>query len=168
MHFFEKIGIRIGQMILDYGCGRGDYTIPLARAIGNGMVYAMDRDKQAIEMLKKEIFTRKIGNIRIIYSKDRTKIPLGNRILDVVFLYDLFNPDHFSQNGRERILFEANRVLKHGGLLSVYPKQSTVSGIKKTAAKYNFLYEKTIDQKLVYDPEPREGTIINFRKVDAF
>lgn len=31
----KKIGIKKGQVILDFGCGVGNYTIPAAKIIGN-------------------------------------------------------------------------------------------------------------------------------------
>ncbi len=168
MHFFEKIGIRIGHKILDFGCGNGNYTIPLSRAIGNGTVYAMDKNKQAIEGLKKKIFLLNIENIKIIYSKDSAKIPLGKRILDVVLFYDIFNPSYFTENGRKRILSEASRILKQGGLLSIFPQHAKLDELKEIAGRYGFLYEKQLKEMLVYDQKPSKGTIISFRKVDAF
>ncbi len=166
MNFFEKVGIRIGQNILDFGCGRGKYTISLAKAIGNGMVYAMDKNKSAIENLKKNIYSQKLGNIKIIYSKEKVKIPLGNRILDVVFFYDLFS--YLEENEREKLLLEANRVLKKGGLLSVYPKDIKPAYIEKALGKYNFFLEAELSAgTLVYNGEPVEDAIMNFRKTSS-
>jgi cyclopropane fatty-acyl-phospholipid synthase-like methyltransferase len=31
----EKVGVKEGQIILDFGCGSGNYTIPAAKIIGN-------------------------------------------------------------------------------------------------------------------------------------
>ena len=32
IEFFKEIGIKSGQIILDFGCGRGHYSIPAAKA----------------------------------------------------------------------------------------------------------------------------------------
>ena len=43
--FIEKIGIRKGYTVVDFGCGHGHYTIPVARAVqAEGRVYALDND----------------------------------------------------------------------------------------------------------------------------
>jgi len=51
----ERIGIRKGQTVLDFGCGSGIYTIAVARIVGEqGRVYALDKDKGALgELMQK-------------------------------------------------------------------------------------------------------------------
>jgi len=34
IELLERIGIRRGQTVLDFGCGYGAYTIPVARIVG--------------------------------------------------------------------------------------------------------------------------------------
>jgi ubiquinone/menaquinone biosynthesis C-methylase UbiE len=41
----EKAGIKRGKTVLDFGCGSGIYTIPVAKIAGKeGDVYALDKD----------------------------------------------------------------------------------------------------------------------------
>jgi len=48
----EKIGVSRGQIVLDFGCGSGTYTIPTAKIAGEpGKVYALDKDRQVLETL---------------------------------------------------------------------------------------------------------------------
>jgi precorrin-6B methylase 2 len=48
----KRIGIRRGQTVLDFGCGYGIYTIPVAKIVGeHGRVYALDKDKEAMDAL---------------------------------------------------------------------------------------------------------------------
>lgn len=165
MYFFEKIGIRIGQKILDFGCGKGNYTIPLARAIGSGgLVYAMDMNISVLEELKKRIFLENLTNIKIIHSQDKLKIPLGREILDVVFLYDVIHDHYFNAHQRSSLLKEVNRVLKAGGLLSVYPKHINVDRIIKAVTSSNFRLTERLQETLIHDDEPVEDIILNFRK----
>ena len=52
--FLYNIGLKKGQSVLDYGCGEGHHTIPAAEAVGkNGMIYAFDKDKEALNSLSK-------------------------------------------------------------------------------------------------------------------
>ena len=51
-----KIAIRENKEVLDFGCGSGTYTIPLAEITGSkGEVYALDKDEIVLEKLKKKI-----------------------------------------------------------------------------------------------------------------
>ncbi len=41
-----EIGMQKGQMVLDFGCGSGDYTIPAAKVVGkSGTIYAVDKSE---------------------------------------------------------------------------------------------------------------------------
>ena len=52
IELLERIGIRRGQAVLDFGCGYGIYTIPVAKIVGGqGRVYALDKDKEALDAL---------------------------------------------------------------------------------------------------------------------
>jgi len=40
--FLREIGVKPGQIVLDFGCRAGHYTIPAAKIVGNkGIVYAV-------------------------------------------------------------------------------------------------------------------------------
>ena len=42
----REVGIKKGQTVLDFGCGKGNYTIPVAKIVGqDGFVYALDKSK---------------------------------------------------------------------------------------------------------------------------
>jgi precorrin-6B methylase 2 len=50
LDMLQQIGIRSGQTVLDFGCGLGIYTIPVAKIVGEqGRVYALDKDKEAVD-----------------------------------------------------------------------------------------------------------------------
>jgi len=52
IELLERIGIRRGQAVLDFGCGYGAYTIPVAKIVGEqGRAYALDKDKEALDAL---------------------------------------------------------------------------------------------------------------------
>ena len=47
LEVLRRIGIKKGQTVLDFGCGYGAYTIPVAEIVGEqGRVYALDKDKE--------------------------------------------------------------------------------------------------------------------------
>ena len=44
LEVLRRIGIKRGQTVLDFGCGYGAYTIPVAEIVGEqGRVYALDK-----------------------------------------------------------------------------------------------------------------------------
>jgi len=50
--FLEDIGIKKGDVVLDFGCGAGHYTIPAAKVVSEeGKVYAMDKDIESMHKL---------------------------------------------------------------------------------------------------------------------
>ena len=52
LEVLKRIGIRRGQTVLDFGCGYGAYTIPVAKIVGEqGRAYALDKDKEALDAL---------------------------------------------------------------------------------------------------------------------
>lgn len=52
LEILRRIGIKRGQTVLDFGCGYGAYTIPVAKIVGEqGRVYALDKDKEALNAL---------------------------------------------------------------------------------------------------------------------
>jgi precorrin-6B methylase 2 len=52
----RSIGITNGQILLDFGCGSGNYVIPAARIVGDeGVVYALDKNYYALDALMERV-----------------------------------------------------------------------------------------------------------------
>jgi ubiquinone/menaquinone biosynthesis C-methylase UbiE len=112
----EALGLRPGQVILDYGSGIGSYSLPAARALGEeGTVYALDIHPLALEMVEKRIKQENLSNVKTILSGLDTGLP--DESVDIVLLYDVLH----RVNDKGALLRELHRVLKAGGLLSVIP-----------------------------------------------
>lgn len=171
--FLEEIGIKEDYFLLDFGCSEGHYTIPLAKVVGkNGRVYALDKDKEVLDKLKKTIFDQNIKNIELI-NKD-SKIPLEDNFLDVVLGYDVI---HY-QNRKQRINIykEICRVLKKDGLFSVYPKhhkddyplmelaEVSIESIIKEIEEAGFLLKYNFLKTVIHDGYYNEGYVLNFRR----
>lgn len=80
-----------GEVVADLGCGRGAWTFPLARAVGeHGKVYAVDIDGDALAVVERTIEEKEIRNIELIQSvPDDPMLPKNT--LDVVFLNDVID-----------------------------------------------------------------------------
>ncbi|MFX1327440.1 MAG: class I SAM-dependent methyltransferase [Promethearchaeota archaeon] len=145
----KKTKIKKGDLVLDYGCGPGSYTISAAEIVGNtGKVYAADIHPLAIKEVNKRATEKGIKNIETILTNCDTE--LGSNVIDVVLLLDIYH----DLSDPETILKELHRVLKSDGWLSVedphLKDDEIVSKITSTGL-FRF-YEQ-------------EGKIFNFIKV---
>ena len=164
---FKDIGIKKGSIILDFGCGSGNYTIPVAKTVGKeGKIYALDKDRTDLSKLMQKAKLFGLENIEIIKTSGGLKIPLGNEYVDVVLLYDVLHIYYFSQGEREKLLKEVHRVLKPHSLLSVYPKHMELDEIKKEIEDANFYFENKYFKTLIHEDSYTDDYILNFRKAD--
>ena len=116
----KKLGIRRGQTVLDFGCGYGIYTIPVAKIVGvQGRVYALDKDKEALDELMQKAGSAGLENIGRMETSGKLEIELTDESVDVVFLFDVFHSFYFPQAGdRRRLLGEIYRIMKPSAFLS--------------------------------------------------
>ncbi len=109
----NKLDIREGQMILDFGCGIGSYTFPVANLVGkSGRVYALDKQPLAVKRIEEEAKGRGLQNIITILSDGETG--LQDKSVDVILFYGVLP----GIKDKESVLRELHRVLKPDGYLS--------------------------------------------------
>ena len=110
----KKTKIKKGDIVLDYGCGPGSYTIAALEIVGNaGKVYAADIHLSAINEVERIIQEKGLKNIQTILTDCDTK--LDNHSINVVLLLDIYH----DLSEPEIILKELHRVLKKDGWLTV-------------------------------------------------
>jgi ubiquinone/menaquinone biosynthesis C-methylase UbiE len=121
IELLEGIGIRRGHIVLDFGCGYGMYTIPVARIVGEqGRVYALDKDKEALDTLMRKAGSAGLINIEIMETSGELEIELADEAVDVVLLFDVFHSFYFPQAvDRRRLLDEIRRIMKPSAFLSI-------------------------------------------------
>ena len=171
IEFLRKIGIERNDVVLDFGCGEGHYTIPLAKVVGeSGKVYALDKDRYALGKLRETAERESLNNIEIIPAE--TRIPLKDNSVNVVLCYDVI---HYEKN-RERIYKEVYRVLHKDGLFSVYPKHYkddyplmelaslSLEDIIEEIEVVGFTLKKRMFLNCLHDDYMKECQILNFRK----
>ena len=145
----NKIDIKQGQAILDYGCGIGSYTIPAAKLAGErGKVYALDKQALALKKVKERAKKEKLQNIYTILSDGDTGLP--DESIDIILLYGVL-PEI---EDKDSVLKELHRVLKPSGYLSTRYcfriKKDKVLEIMNATNLYSFIEQK--------------DHILNFRK----
>lgn len=111
----EKMGYLRGMIIVDYGCGLGYFTFPLANEVGpEGKVYAIDVNERIIGNLGDKV--GQASNI-VIRLCDGKSIPVGDSSVDIVFTADVFH--EFSREERSVWLNDVKRILKPDGRLLI-------------------------------------------------
>jgi ubiquinone/menaquinone biosynthesis C-methylase UbiE len=162
----KQIGISRGQTVLDFGCGYGAYTIPVAEIVDEqGKVYALDKDKEALDALKQRGELADLNNIDRIETSGELKIGLPDESVDVVLLFDVFHSFYFPQVvDRIRLWGEIGRVMKPSAFLSISAWPNMVepeAEIKDT----DFRLEKEISGTPTDNKGLEMCRFLNFRKV---
>jgi len=62
---------------------------------------------------------------------------------------------------------EGEKVLKPGGLLSVYPKHMELEEVKKEIKNENFYLKDKFFKTLIHESRYIKGYVLNFRKIKS-
>lgn len=113
----EQLDIQDNIQAADFGCGRGYFSIPLAKIILNGKVYAFDVVEEALEAVRGKAKLENINNIETIRAN--LEITGGSKLdddsMDLVILANIL----YQSKKKKEILKEAKRVLKSGGRIAL-------------------------------------------------
>ena len=71
--------------VADIGCGPGYFSIPMAKHLVHGKLYAMDIDDEMLDALRPRVEEAKLGNIEVLKC-GATDFPLETESLDGVLL----------------------------------------------------------------------------------
>ena len=173
--YLKNLGIKTGQVVLDFGANDGHYSIPAAILVGNnGSVYAIDKEQEPLNEIEQKARNLGLDNIKIIKNSGEVKLSLGNDSIDVVLLYDIL---HYLKQEERKILYgEVYRVLKPNALLSVYPKHVIedyplmefhdihVDDVKQEIGDSGFLFDRKYCSEMSHDNELNSGCVLNFKK----
>ncbi len=107
----EKLGIDRTSTVLDFGCGPGFFTIPMARVAK--AVVGVDVQPEMLEKTSRYA-SREGVKVETVQS-DGTEIPLPDAMFDLVFLSHVYH----EVREKQRVLAEFQRVLKPGGRLVI-------------------------------------------------
>ena len=132
----KKARLQEGMTVVDYGCGPGSYTVPVAKLVGlKGKVFAVDIQPIAISTVKKKAAKERLGNVEAILL-DSYDTGIQESSIDLVLLIDTFH----MINDYDALFRELQRILKQDGLLFMDPghmKLERAMGIVESAGFFN-------------------------------
>ncbi len=111
--------------IADLGCGPGYFTLPLAKFLINGKVYALDTSDEMVEACRGRLDAARRGNVEVLKCGEY-EFPLDDETLDGLFIaFVVHHPED-----RVRFLTAAKRMLKTGGWCFIleWHKKETETG----------------------------------------
>lgn len=167
VELYKSINLPEDPKVIDFACGFGEYTIPIALAIGNsGRVYAVDKDSNALKILKQRIASYAIVNVEVIKNNGEQKIDFDDDFADLIVMNDFIHGNDLKTKMPIRFAFfeEARRVLKNGGILSIAPfdceylrdksgkkRKYTIDMIKLELAEFGFEFISKLDGSIHFE-----------------
>jgi len=140
----DQLELSSDMVAAEFGAGSGGFAIPLAKKLPDGLVYAIDIQKNPLVVLKNRTVSENIVNVKITLS-DLEK-PRGSKLqddsADLVFIVNVL----FQAEEKENILSEAKRILKDSGRIIVVDwlpeSPQAASGAKISAEALKDMAEK--------------------------
>ena len=77
--------INIHDTVADIGCGPGFFTVPLAKALVNGKLFALDIDDEMLAACREQVTQARMGNVEVLKCSE-FEFPLEPASVDGAFL----------------------------------------------------------------------------------
>ncbi len=87
---FAHLPLKDNQAVADVGCGPGYFTVPFAKRLSKGKVYAFDVQEEMLEAARKTVAAAGVKNVEVAQSAEM-ELPLKVGSLDGVFLAFVFH-----------------------------------------------------------------------------
>jgi len=102
------------HIIADVGCGSGLFTVPMAKMVFDGRVYALDVQQEMLDAVRESVQEVNLSNVEVMKSQER-KLPLEDESLDGVLAAFVLQ----EASSPRTLLKEAMRCLRKSGWLVV-------------------------------------------------
>ncbi len=101
--------------VADFGCGSGSWVLPLAERLEDGVIYAIDIMKEPLSVLRSDLSRKGISNVKVMNENIEKGVSISDERVDLVLMTIFL----FQVDDKSRVLEEAERILKPGGLLLI-------------------------------------------------
>ncbi|MCS7095103.1 MAG: class I SAM-dependent methyltransferase [Thaumarchaeota archaeon] len=117
LRVLKEMGVKLGDVLMDVGCGFGYLSIPAAELVApTGLVYSVDVDEFKLRKLRERARSRNLSNLRTIRSEAWKIEEVDSCTVDVAVMF--FSLHHFEK--LRESMEEAKTKLRRGGRLFVY------------------------------------------------
>jgi cobalt-precorrin-6B (C15)-methyltransferase len=109
----SKARLKPGDEVIDVGCGTGSVTVEVARQVSpGGVVYAIDRDKKAIALTKRNLSKFGVSDIVHVVFSQATRALEKMPSVDAILI---------GSGGQDltRVIHQSSRKLKDGGRIVI-------------------------------------------------
>ena len=167
----RSIGFGQGDVVVDFGCGRGDYSLMLAGIVGErGKVYSVDKDKNVLGELMGRAYGKGLSNIQdTLAAQDKkppTELPFPDGSIDAFWLSDVLHDGYFKDDEHKKALIaEVRRSLNGEGLVAIHPVHMDEKRMKRIVTNAGFFLDKEYRRVLLFHGnEFHRASIFRFRK----
>jgi ubiquinone/menaquinone biosynthesis C-methylase UbiE len=122
---WETLALSNPHVLVDIGAGTGFFAALFAKKTAGGRVYACDISDIMIAWMKENLLPG-TGDAVIPVKMEESRVPLPDGIADLVYMINL----HHELEEPEKVISEAYRVLKRGGILAIidWKREETPQG----------------------------------------
>ncbi len=118
-HLLQLLQLTPSTVFVDLGCGKGNYAVAVAEAIGpRGRVYGIDAWQEGLDELERRAAAKGLNTITTIRADLNKQIPLHNATADICFMATVLH-DLLRESSGETVMKEIIRTLKPGGRLCI-------------------------------------------------
>jgi len=111
----KKLRLRKNMIAADFGCGSGGWTIPLAKILAEGKVYAIDILEEPLSALRAKVKIERLFNVETRKANAEKGVLLLSNSCNLVLMTNLL----FECENKKAVLEEAKRILKPAGKILV-------------------------------------------------
>jgi 2-polyprenyl-3-methyl-5-hydroxy-6-metoxy-1,4-benzoquinol methylase len=113
-YIIESLGLKAGSVVADMGAGPGVLTLPIAKAVGPGKVYAVEIDQAFLDRIKAKTSDAHVTNVvTVLGAYTDPKLPAKD--VDVALFHDVLH--HIKD--RAGYLKATATYVKPGGRIAV-------------------------------------------------
>ena len=154
----EGLALTPSTVFLDLGCGRGNYTVAVARTIGpGGRIYGIDAWQEGLNDLTSRAACTGVNNIETIQANLNEHIPVEDSTVDVCFMATVLH-DLLRESSPKVVMEEIFRVLRPDGRFCVVEFKKVEEGpgpplsmrlapeeTERVIAQYGFVKDRVVD-----------------------